>query len=207
MALPDVLLDPLPLESGDRLSRDEFHRRYEASPHIKKAELIDGVVYVPSPARRMHGGPQAMVMTWLGSYAARHAPDVELLDNATVLLDRESEVQPDAMLRRVSAGSSTVTPDDYIHGPPELIGEVAASSASYDLHTKLQAYERNGVAEYIVWQVYDRKIRWLRLVEGRYEDQVPDGNGFIKSNAFPGLLLNPGHLLEGDLAAAMAALG
>ena len=40
-----------PLENGDRLTRDEFERRYEAMPHLKKAELIEGVVYVPSPVR------------------------------------------------------------------------------------------------------------------------------------------------------------
>jgi uncharacterized protein YktB (UPF0637 family) len=43
-------LDPL-LEAGDRLSRDEFERRYERLPCLKKAELIEGIVYMPSPVR------------------------------------------------------------------------------------------------------------------------------------------------------------
>ena len=30
----------VPLESGDRLTREEFHHRYCARPDIKKAELI-----------------------------------------------------------------------------------------------------------------------------------------------------------------------
>ena len=34
-----------PLESGDRLIRAEFERRYQAMPHVKKAELIEGVVF------------------------------------------------------------------------------------------------------------------------------------------------------------------
>jgi hypothetical protein len=42
--------EPL-LEAGDRLSRDEFERRYERMPHLKKAELIEGIVYLPSPVR------------------------------------------------------------------------------------------------------------------------------------------------------------
>ena len=47
-----------PLEPGDRLSRAEFERRYDAMPNLKKAELIEGVVYMPSPVRvRRHGGP------------------------------------------------------------------------------------------------------------------------------------------------------
>jgi len=49
----------LPLEPGDHLTREEFERRYDATPGLKKAELIEGVVdwfalegtqYVPVPA-------------------------------------------------------------------------------------------------------------------------------------------------------------
>lgn len=40
-----------PLENGDRLSREEFERRYEAMPHVKKAELLEGVVHMGSPGR------------------------------------------------------------------------------------------------------------------------------------------------------------
>lgn len=39
-----VALPLLPLENGDRLTRDEFERRYAAMPHVKKAELIEGIV-------------------------------------------------------------------------------------------------------------------------------------------------------------------
>ena len=54
---------PLPLENGDRLSRHEFERCYTAMPNVKKAELIEGVVYVPSPVRsKSHGKPHAAIM-------------------------------------------------------------------------------------------------------------------------------------------------
>ena len=60
-----------PLENGDRLSRAEFERRYEAMPELKKAELIEGEVYVGSPVRhRQHGVPHCSSMAWLGTYAA-----------------------------------------------------------------------------------------------------------------------------------------
>jgi len=39
------------LESGDHLTHEEFHRRYLERPDIKKAELVEGVVYVSSPGR------------------------------------------------------------------------------------------------------------------------------------------------------------
>lgn len=38
-----------PLENGDGLSRAEFERRYDAMPELKKAELLEGIVYMAAP--------------------------------------------------------------------------------------------------------------------------------------------------------------
>src|SRR5437867_3223686 len=89
---------PVSLESGDRLTREEFHRRYLERPDIKKAELVEGVVYVSSPVRfTHHGQPHGAVVGWLYAYAAR-VPGLLLGDNATVFLDDGNEVQPDVIL-------------------------------------------------------------------------------------------------------------
>ena len=196
----------VPLESGDRLTRDEFHRRYCSRPDIKKAELIMGVVYVASPVRfGMHGRQHAAVITWLGTYAAR-TRGVQLGDNATVYLDDESEVQPDAFLFRdpPPTGGARVTEDGYIQGAPQLIAEVAASSASYDLHDKMETYRRAGVPEYIVWRVLDKQIDWFRLRAGRYVPLEPDARSVLTSEVFPGLRLNVAKLLAGDNAGVLA---
>ena len=197
-----------PLNSGDRLSRAEFERRYTAHPEIKKAELIEGVVYVPSPVRyEKHADPHANIITWLGVYHAA-APGVKSADNATVRLDFENEVQPDALLRLEPAagGQSIVSEDDYLEGPPELIVEIAASSASYDLHDKRRAYARNGVPEYLVIQTYEQRVDWFVLREGVYETLQPDDNGLLRSEIFPGLWLQPVALWSSDLAALLADL-
>ena len=194
------------LESGDRLTRAEFHRRYLARPDIKKAELVEGVVYVASPVRAdVHGRPNARVVGWLMAYEAR-TPDVSVADNATVRLDPDNEVQPDAALWRDVPGGARLTPDGYIEGAPQLVVEVAASSASYDLHDKLRAYRRNGVFEYVVWRVLDRAISWFRLREGEYVSVEPDADGVIESEAFSGLRLNVPKLLSGDIAGVLAEL-
>src|SRR5262245_50632332 len=84
-----------PLEAGDRLSRAEFERRYEAMPHLKKAELIEGVVYVPSPVGlHQHAEPHFELITWLGLYKWATA-GVRGADNATTRLDLDNEPQPD----------------------------------------------------------------------------------------------------------------
>lgn len=197
-----------PLNSGDHLSRAEFERRYEAHPEIKKAELIEGVVYVSSPVRYdKHADPHFNIITWLGVYRAA-TPGVGGADNATLRLDLENEAQPDAMLRLEPevGGQSTITEDDYLEGQPELIVEIAASSASYDLHDKRRAYARNGVPEYLVIQTYDQRVDWFILREGVYESLAVDANGVIRSEIFPGLWLQPATLWSGDLTAMLAVL-
>jgi Uma2 family endonuclease len=194
------------LESGDHLTREEFHRRYCARPDIKKAELVEGVVYVASPVRvGFHGAPHACVVGWLFAYRAR-TPGVQLADNATVRLDAPNEVQPDACLWREEPGGPRVSADGYLVGAPQLVAEVAASSASYDLHEKKEAYRRNGVREYVVWRVLDGAIDWFRLHEGEYVRVEPDERGVIESVVFAGLRLDVAKMLTGDLAGVLAEL-
>ena len=197
-----------PLENGDTLTRAEFERRYEAMPHLKKAELIEGVVYVPSPVRhRYHGHQHAHLINWLGHYEA-HTPGVEVSDNVTVRLDLDNEPQPDALLfiDPACGGHALIDADGYIEGAPELVAEVASSSVSYDLHAKLRVYRRNGVREYIVWRVLDQEIDWFVLCSGQYERFPLDTEGLYRSEAFPGLWLDPAALLRGDLATVLAVV-
>lgn len=81
-------------------------------------------------------------------------------DNTTVRFDKDNEHQPDAVLFLPSTlgGKVVITEDDYLQGAPELIVEIAASTASYDFHIKRRVYERQGIQEYIVWRVYDQQI-------------------------------------------------
>lgn len=196
------------LEQGDHLTRAEFERRYQAMRHLKKAELIEGEVYMPSPVRaRRHGRPHAHFIGWLTQYEAA-TPGVEAGDNGTVRLDLDNEPQPDGLMYIDPArgGQCRISDDDYIESAPELVGEIASSSASYDLHTKLHVYRRNGVREYIVWRVLDRQIDWLVLREGQYENKSPDADGILRSEVFPGLWLDPAAIVRGDLAAVLTVL-
>ncbi|MCP4362176.1 MAG: Uma2 family endonuclease [Chloroflexi bacterium] len=200
--------DPFPLQSGDRLSRVEFERRYQAHPEIKKAELIEGVVFVSSPIHfQNHADPHFDTIAWLGAYCAVTL-GVRGGDNATLRLDFENEVQPDVLLRLAPAagGQSVISEDDYLEGAPELIVEVVASSASYDLHDKRRAYARNGVQEYLVLLAYERQVVWFVLREGVYEELQSDEKGVLQSEIFPGLWLDVKALLAGDLSAVLTTL-
>ncbi len=203
-ARPAVSQRP-PLESGMRLTSVEFERRYELYPEIRRAELIEGVVYVSSPMRHeLHGKPSLLVGAWLGAYIAQMEDTVDGGEGSTVRLDPDNNVQPDAFLRRPE-GASRLTEDGYLAGPVELVVEVAASSVSADMGPKRNAYRRNGVLEYIVWQIYENKLDWFWLTpDGDYESLLPDDRGVIESRVFPGLRLLVPALLARDFAAVLA---
>ncbi len=197
-----------PLINGDHLTRTEFERRYAAQAHIKKAELIEGVVYMPSPVHlEKHSKPHSRIILILGNYVAATS-GTDFGDNATVRLDQENEVQPDAFLRIHEAvgGQSQGDEDDYLEGAPELIVEVAASSATYDLHEKLRVYRRNGVQEYLVLLAYEQETRWFQLVEGEYTLMQPDQDGVLHSRVFPGLHFHSDLFWADDLAGLLKAL-
>ena len=199
------MLSVPPLENGDRLSRHEFERRYQAMPQVKKAELIEGVTHIGSlPRIKSHGEPHRNIVGWLGTYRA-FTPNVVLGDNPTVRLDPDNEPQSDAVLF-IPGRQATISADDYIEGAPELVVEVAASTVSIDLHDKKRAYRRSGVQEYIVWRTLDEQLDWFVLEEDEYVLLNPDEQGTICSRVFPGLWLAVSALLEGDMKTVLSVL-
>jgi Uma2 family endonuclease len=196
------------LENGDRLTAPEFLRRHEAMPEIKKAELIEGVVYMGSPVRfEAHSIPDSLIQTWLGTYAFE-TPGAQSGANGTIQLDIENVPQPDGVLRIVEqcGGSSKIAAKGYLTGAPELIVEIAASSSSIDLHDKFRAYQRSGVKEYLVWRTLEREFDWFVLVEGVYQRQTPRPPGIHSSVHFPGLVLNLPALLAREGTVVLATL-
>jgi Uma2 family endonuclease len=194
------------LENGDHLTRAEFERRFAAAPHIKKAELIEGVVHVPSPVSLLHADIHALAMAWLSAYWAK-TPGLKLSDNATLILDFENEVQPDALVRIMPERGGKAQPSGkYLSGPPELVVEVALSSVAYDLHEKLRVYRRSGVIEYLVFVIDEKTTRWFHLEEGAYVTIEPDENGIRHSRVFPGLDLHDEYFWQNRLPELVAVV-
>ena len=122
------------LIAGQRLDQPTFHERYEAMPPETRAELVGGVVYMPSPMRRNHGTEGRIVAGWLFYYQLK-TPGVEGADGATVKLDQQGEPQPDCQLHIAPelGGQIRYDPEGYFAGAPELIIEIARSSRAFDL--------------------------------------------------------------------------
>ena len=196
-----------PLQNGDHLTRSEFERRYQEHDHVKKAELVEGVVHMPSPVLLNHGEIHSSVMIWLGMYRV-HTRGVRLADNASVRLDIDNEVQPDAFLyvEPERGGQIVVGADGYVSGAPEMVVEVAASSAACDLHEKRHVYRRNEVREYLVLLAYEKETRWFRWEEGQYDLLTPNDFGILQSRIFPGLWLQSEAFWADDLETVLATL-
>lgn len=189
------------LEPGAHVDQKTFHERYEAMPPGTRAELIGGIVFMPSPLKRPHSRMHARVMNWLTRYEDA-TPGVEVHDNGTAILDDASEPQPDAYLiiAPERGGQTNETDDLYLKGAPELIVEVALSSESIDLHRKRDDYERAGVKEYVVVTLRSSAVFWFVRRDGRFVDLPLGGDGVLRSETFPGLWLDPLALLNFDKA-------
>jgi hypothetical protein len=187
-----------PLMAGDQLTRDEFLRRWEADPSVKLAELIGGTVYMPSPVSVEHGDMDGDVGGWLSAYKAA-TPGTASGRNTTSFMLEETP-QPDLNLRVLPEyGGGSWVEGRYLHGVPELVAEICASRAAYDLHQKYDLYEAAGIPEYLAVVIFEQEIRWHVLIDGRYQLLSVDADGLLRSRIFPGLWLDGKALLAGNL--------
>ena len=188
--------DALPLRMGMRMDQRTFHALYEQMPEGFKAELIGGVVYVPSPAKTRHGRKYRLVITWMGNYSDA-TPGTDCLADTTTILAEDSEPQPDCGLL-IIGGRAQEDEDEYLTGPPELLAEVADSSVRFNLGAKKDDYERLGVQEYVVVVIPQQRVVWFVRENDRFVELQPDADGIYRSPAFPGLWLDAAALLKND---------
>ena len=192
----------LPFDNGDVMTREEFHRMYSECGDLERVELIEGVVYLPSPIRlEGHAAEQKLILSWLEAHCDKHA-GATWLPSTTLNLDDRNEVEPDALLVK---GEVPIDSEGYLAKVPELVVEIARSSRARDLHQKKRAYERNGVGEYIVWDTERGILYWFRLKDGSYREVEPI-DGYFESSQFAGLVLSIDALLSGDRERLLAAL-
>ena len=198
-----------PLIAGDRLSRAEFHRRYEASPEDLRAELIDGEVLMASPVSADHGEHAALIVYSLVVFA-QSSPALRASENATLVLDDLSEPQPDGLPAiRPEYGGRVRLIDGDDTGAPELVIEIAKATRDIDLGRKRNDYERNGISEYLVVAIEPAELFWFVARHGRFERRSPDADGILRSESFPGFWLDVDAFLrlDSDRLTAVLALG
>ncbi len=194
------------LFEGQRLDQPTFHALYEAMLPGTRAELIDGVVHMPSPVSLEHGESHVTVIVWL-AYFAEQSPALRVMDNATTILGWKGETQPDALLRIVHEyGGRTWNEGGYLHGAPELVVEVSKATRYVDLGPKKADYECAGVLEYVVRAIDPDEIFWFVQEQGVMVPKRIGEDGIYHSTVFPGLWLDPLALLKGDMRRVRAVV-
>lgn len=216
------------LYHGMWMRSPEYFRLYEATPPDFRAELIEYRVYINRDhlgraggdlwdepfgenmgTKRRHARDHSLFDWWLNEYAAA-TPGVEPLTTPTVRMPDGTTPEPDATLRRISPEEAAAEDEDHdgwVTFLPGLAIEVSDSTRRRDAGPKRRDYERNGVAEYLMLDLPGRRVRWFfRGDDGAYAERPPGADGLLKSEAFPGLWLDPAALLAGDRAAMKAAL-
>jgi Uma2 family endonuclease len=196
-----------PLVAGEHLDQPTFHQRYEAMPPETRAELVGGVVYMPSPMRLDHGKWDHPVAAWLDRYE-QFTPGVEGAGGPTVKLDRQGEPQPDHLLLILPecGGQTSVDADGYLTGAPELVVEISRATRYHDLNSKKSDYRRAGVREYLVIELDPNRIHWFIRGGNRFEDLQPGRDGIYRSEVFPGLWLDAEALFTRDRGVLYAVL-
>ena len=211
-----------PLRDGDRMDVDEFLHRYAADPVVHSAELLQGVVHitrrreirngeetiVPPISADGHGIPDNQIQAALGIYSA-YTPGVQASSPITTILPSNTTgLEPDAILRILPThgGASTIGNDGFVHGTPELIAEISFSSGARDFGKKFDAYQAEGVPEYLVWRTAEKEIHWFVLRRKKYAAMKPQADGTLRSEHFPGLWLDVPALLAGEMAKVLATL-
>ncbi len=197
MSLPSTL--PLSLITGERMTREEFLRRWEDLPGLKHAELIEGVVHVPSPVSADHGHFDDLMSGWLAHYRWV-TPGCQGGHNTTWLMSG-SAPQPDVFL-----STSSRIEGKFHAGAPELAIEICVTSTEVDFGPKLALYQLAGVQEYITVETLGKRIIWRELKDGSYKPIQSGFDGVLRSRAFPGLWLNVAAFWADDKSALLATL-
>jgi Putative restriction endonuclease len=204
MATADLEIPPL--ERGDRLSRAEFLHRWTAMPNLKRAELIQGIVYMPSPLSLEHGEFERMLSGWLWVYQVA-TPVCKGGNNCTWFMGDDDVPQPDLDLRLLQEyGGQSRYEGKYVAGAPEFLAEICVSSKSYDLNQKRDLYHASGVKEFLAVLVREQEVRWFRWTAEGFEAMPADPDGIHRSRVFPGLWLDSVALLADDGPRLMAVL-
>jgi hypothetical protein len=196
-----------PLQNGDRLDHATFHQRYEAMPEGTRAELIGGIVHMPSPQRAPHGDAERLLARWLDEYMEA-TPGTHALQNSTQILGPDSEPQPDACLfiERAYGGRVYQDKDKYLRGAPEWLGEISWSTESIDLHAKKLGYQKAGVREYVVLALWTQQVFWFARQRGKYKGIALPADRIFRSQVFPGLWLDAEAMLRNHRQHVLAAL-
>ena len=171
--------------AAERWTHDDFMR---LAPEGQKAELIEGIMVMASPAFAQHERLFAFLITVLRAYAG-HLRLGEVLGSRYAVYISETETyEPDILF--VAADRVHLITEKQLTGVPDLVIEIlSAGTARYDRGVKRENYERAGVVE--LWLIDPYGPAGTQFYQRREENlvEVAPVEGIVNSAAIPGLKL------------------
>ena len=140
---------------------------------LERTELLDGDIYQMSPQYLPHGTAKALFYEALLDWKREHRPELAVLSEVSVAMPPNDEPMPDVILCNRPSGDKGI-PVATVH----LLVEIADDSRDRDLGFKKDLYARQGVPEYWVVDLAERKVHRFSSpgAEGYGEElEVPFG--------------------------------
>lgn len=183
------------VEVAERMGVEEFFRD---APEDQKAELIDGVMIMPSPPLTIHEQLFSFLFRLLGGYTEELELGEILGSRTAVALDANNAPEPDILF--VSADRRHIIQEKGVMGAPDLVIEIlSAGTVRYDRGTKFDAYERAGVRELWLIDPYGPTgTEFYCLEGGRFQPFISDADGILRSAAVSGFWIDVNWLWPQD---------
>jgi Uma2 family endonuclease len=175
------------VEVVERMTAEEFFR---GAPEDRKAELIDGVMIMPSPPFDPHERLQNFLLTLLRVYVEELELGEVRGSRTPVELGIDQVPEPDVLF--VAKQRAHIIQNKGILGAPDLVIEIlSAGTAHRDRGRKFRAYERAGVGELWLIDPYGPTgTKFYHLRNGRFSLVRPDKNGILRSAVVSGFWIN-----------------
>jgi len=148
-------------------------------PEGTLCEVIDNVLYM-SPSPTTDHQRILLNITYEIKSSLKQQPLGEVfVAPCDVYLDNEENVvEPDIIF--VSNEKAGMVKRKGIYGAPDLLIEILSTNVVHDKKRKLELYERNGVAEYIIIDPDTKEVWHYLLEDNRYSLQSDSTNGKIE---------------------------
>jgi Uma2 family endonuclease len=167
-----------------------FEEFYALIPNGRKADLINGAIYMASPDNTQAGE----LFMWLGGLVDLYVDEKDLgrVYGLRIAFRLDDGNGPEPDIAFVRKDRLRLLRRGYFAGAPDLAVEIVSpDSIDRDYVKKRAQYQEAGVREYWIIDPLRQKVTWLRLdAKGKYREVRPRKGG-LHSQVLPGFWLRP----------------
>jgi Uma2 family endonuclease len=172
----------------------------------QKADLIDGVIYMASPEKKVHNSLNLFIAHLIDGYtAARNIEGCTFISRFSCKISEFRAPEPD--VGYVRPERVHLVQERHMLGGPDIAVEIVSrDSRSRDYGEKCELYQDAGVAEYWIIDPLKGRAEFLGLKDGIYERLPLEAKRIFRCGVIPGFWLDVEWLYEKPLPRAYHCL-